>query len=52
MMEKLYNNLGLPGEWPPKRDIYSTREMEAPYLDHKPDAIDITVGRQRLSMLS
>ncbi|MBR7185645.1 MAG: glycosyl hydrolase family 32 [Clostridia bacterium] len=45
-MEKLYNNIVLPDEWPPKRDIFTTRVMEVPYLEQKPEVIDITVGRQ------
>lgn len=47
MGEKLYNNIVLPEEWPPK---YSAGELmkkqPTPYLDNPPDVIDISVGRQ------
>lgn len=46
-MEKLYNNIILPDEWPPRNvDLLDERAPEIPYLKKKPDVIDISVGRQ------
>ena len=46
-MEKLYNNIILPDEWPPRNiDPVDMSEIEVPYLKSKPEIIDISVGRQ------
>ena len=46
-MEKLYNNILLPEQWPPNEVKFdSDSEMDIPYLRQKPDVIDISVGRQ------
>ena len=46
-MEKLYNNIVLPEEWPPKypREQYRDKQP-VPYLENPPEVIDITLGRQ------
>lgn len=45
--EILYNNIQLPGKWPPKHlDPNSYEPMPVPYLEHPPEVIDISVGRQ------
>jgi len=47
MGEKLYNNIQLPDEWPPKdRDLSSSMPQRIPYLEKRPDVVDIDVGRQ------
>lgn len=47
MGERLYNNIMLPDEWPPKYSEETLRnKLPVPYLDTPPDIIDITVGRQ------
>ena len=46
-MEKLYNGIVLPEEWPPKNCPGQNGEgMPLPYLEKPPEVIDITVGRQ------
>lgn len=46
-MERLYNNIILPEAWPPRyQETTLDRPLPVPYLDHKPDVIDISVGRQ------
>lgn len=46
-MGKLYNGIELPEYWPPKNiDMTSDEPMRIPYLENKPDVIDISVGRQ------
>lgn len=44
----LYNGIKLPDQWPPVRSYTSDLEngMPVPYLDKKPDTIDISIGRQ------
>ena len=46
-MEKLYNNIVLPKEWPPQ---YSEEQyfdkQPVPYLENPPEVIDISLGRQ------
>ncbi len=47
MGEKLYNNIELPDEWPPKYSVEELNEGQPiPYLKDPPKVIDITVGRQ------
>lgn len=46
-MERLYNNIVLPEVWPPKNpETTLDRPLAVPYLQNKPDVIDISVGRQ------
>lgn len=46
-MECLYNNIVLPDTWPPlAEETTLDRPLEVPYLQNKPEVIDITVGRQ------
>ena len=46
-MEKLYNGIILPNEWPPKDAVNENREpMRVPYLESPPETITIDVGRQ------
>lgn len=44
----LYNGIKLPDQWPPVRSYTSDLEngMPVPYLDKKPDTINISMGRQ------
>ena len=45
--EVLYNGITLPEKWPPTTiESYGTGEMPVPYLDAKPDVININTGRQ------
>ena len=45
--ELLYNGIRLPENWPPSSvDKYGVGEMPVPYLDYKPDVININTGRQ------
>jgi hypothetical protein len=47
--EVLYNNIRLPRVWPPRnRDPNSYEPMPVPYLDHPPETIHISLGRQLL----
>lgn len=46
-MERLYNNILLPDNWPPKnQETTLDKPLDVPYLREKPDVIDIHVGRQ------
>ncbi len=46
-MERLYNNITLPDVWPPHyKEETLDKPLRIPYLENKPDYIDITVGRQ------
>ncbi|MGN0975787.1 MAG: hypothetical protein ACI4OL_07270, partial [Gemmiger sp.] len=46
-MNRLYNNIPLPDEWPPKvEETTLDRPLAVPYLEHKPEVIHISVGRQ------
>ena len=46
-MERLYNNILLPDNWPPKpQETTLDKPLDVPYLHTKPDTIDISVGRQ------
>lgn len=46
-MERLYNNIMLPDTWPPHyKEETLDKPLPIPYLENKPDYIDITVGRQ------
>lgn len=46
-MEKLYNNITLPDVWPPRDVDFCDKSVRpVPYLENKPDIIDISVGRQ------
>lgn len=46
-MERLYNGIVLPDQWPPKmREETLDKVLRIPYLEKKPDCIDISVGRQ------
>ena len=48
-MERLYNNILLPDNWPPKpQETTLDKPLDVPYLHTKPDTIDISVGRQLL----
>jgi hypothetical protein len=44
----LYNGIKLPDYWPPRRSYTSDLEngMSVPYLQQKPDTIDVSIGRQ------
>lgn len=45
--EVLYNGITLPQEWPPVSiDKFGNGEMPVPYLDSKPEVININTGRQ------
>lgn len=45
--EILYNGITLPAAWPPKTmDKQGSGEMPVPYLDAKPEVININTGRQ------
>ncbi|MBQ9769233.1 MAG: hypothetical protein IJW27_03405, partial [Clostridia bacterium] len=45
--EVLYNGITLPEEWPPRSmDKRGSGEMPVPYLDAKPEVININTGRQ------
>lgn len=45
--EVLYNGITLPEQWPPTTmGNYGTDEMPVPYLDSKPEVININTGRQ------
>tara|TARA_R110002096_G_scaffold393074_6_gene588105 strand:- start:2585 stop:4630 length:2046 start_codon:yes stop_codon:yes gene_type:complete len=45
--EILYNNIQLPRVWPPRTlDPNSYEPIPVPYLEHPPETIDISVGRQ------
>lgn len=45
--EVLYNGITLPETWPPTTlSNYGSGEMPVPYLDSKPDVININTGRQ------
>ncbi len=45
--EVLYNNIQLPRVWPPRNmDSASYEPMPVPYLDHPPETINISRGRQ------
>ena len=46
-MERLYNNIVLPDIWPPRnQETTLDKPLAVPYLQNKPDVIDISVGRQ------
>ena len=46
-MERLYNNILMPDNWPPKpQETTLDKPLDVPYLHTKPDTIDISVGRQ------
>lgn len=46
-MERLYNGIKLPEEWPPRQQESTLdKPLEVPYLKKKPECIDISVGRQ------
>lgn len=46
-MERLYNNIILPDQWPPRMEETTLdRPLPVPYLENKPEYIDISVGRQ------
>lgn len=45
--ERLYNGIVLPRDWPPRNIDLSKREVQrVPYLDCRPEVVDIDVGRQ------
>ncbi len=44
--ELLYNGIRLPKHWPPIVDWSINGPMNVPYLTHKPELININVGRQ------
>lgn len=46
-MEKLYNNIVLPQEWPPQYTVDQYLDKQpVPYLENPPEVIDISLGRQ------
>lgn len=46
-MERLYNNITLPDLWPPHNpEVTLDKPLKVPYLEDKPEYIDISVGRQ------
>ena len=46
-MERLYNNIILPDIWPPRyKEETLDKPLPVPYLENKPDYIDISIGRQ------
>lgn len=46
-METLYNGITIPDNWPPDYSEEQYRDRQpVPYLDHPPEVINITVGRQ------
>ena len=46
-MERLYNNITLPDAWPPRMEETTLdKPLPVPYLEKKPEYIDISVGRQ------
>lgn len=47
MPERLYNDIELPGEWPPRDvDLSCSQPMRVPYLESPPEVIPIDLGRQ------
>ncbi len=44
--EVLYNNIVLPKQWPPHRDIHSDEPQRIPYLENRPKVVPIDIGRQ------
>ncbi len=44
--EVLYNNIVLPSQWPPRRDIHSDEPQRVPYLEERPAVVTIDTGRQ------
>lgn len=46
-MERLYNNIILPDIWPPRyKEETLDKPLPVPYLENKPDYMDISIGRQ------
>lgn len=46
-MKKLYNNIVLPDIWPPReKETTLDKPLRVPYLESKPEIINIAVGRQ------
>lgn len=46
-MEKLYNNIKLSEDWPPKyKEMNLDQPLKVPYLDQGPEEINIDIGRQ------
>ncbi|WP_137743002.1 hypothetical protein [Robertmurraya siralis] len=46
-MVRLYNNLELPEQWPPKYEEKTLdKPLEVPYLKEKQDIVNIEIGRQ------
>ena len=46
-MEKLYNGITLPEAWPPMDlDDHSQAPLPVPYMENRPEIVDIDVGRQ------
>jgi len=47
MGEKIYNNIELPDVWPPRTvDLECSEPQRIPYLEKRPDVVDIDIGRQ------
>lgn len=44
--EVLHNNIVLPKQWPPRRDVRSTEPPKIPYLENRPRVVSIDTGRQ------
>lgn len=46
-MTRLYNSLKLPDTWPPEyKETTLDQPLEAPYINNRPEIINIDVGRQ------
>lgn len=46
-MSRLYNGLEIPDSWPPRTEETTLDQpLKAPYLNHVPEVVDITTGRQ------
>lgn len=47
MSEILYNGIELPAEWPPQdTDLTCSQPQRVPYLEQRPEVVNIDVGRQ------
>ena len=44
--EVLHNNIVLPRQWPPRRDIHDDAPPKIPYLENRPAVVPIDIGRQ------
>ncbi len=44
--EVLYNNIVIPRQWPPQREVRPDNPQPVPYLKNRPDVVPIDIGRQ------